>query len=171
MKVSAIYSVVFPIKEDDRGNIVAINLSTKTRKIFAGMILGSGGQQDLADNSIYDCGCREFGEELNRRYQIHELEEVGVIVSHEPKGVSQIHYFFARGGKGPIRATKDKGMVKPTWYPLADIPYEKMPVHFPMLLEKFLQGLRVKGTIKIDPKRNVLFAAKIRTFKKTPAPI
>ena len=170
MKPDAIYSVVFPIREDDRGKIVAVNLSTKTRKIFAGMILGSGGRQDLADTSIHDCGCREFREELTRRYETYELEEVGVIVSHEPNGVSQIHYFLARGGEGPIRATKDKGMVKPTWYPPADIPYEKMPVHFPMLLDKFLKGLRVKGTIKIDPKRNILFDAKIRTSKRIQAP-
>ncbi len=170
MKPDAIYSVVFPIKEDRRGNIVAINLSEKTRKIFAGKIIGVGGRMDLADKSVCECGCRETREEIARRYKECELEEVGVIVSHEPSCISQIHYFLARGGEGRIRATKDNGVVRPTWYPLEKIPFEKMPVHYPLLLDKFLKGLRVEGTITIDPSKNVLFDVNLRASKKSEAP-
>ncbi len=166
MKPDAVYSVVFPIKENKRGVITHVLTGEKTRKIFKGLRVGVGGRMDLVDTCIKECGCRETREETGRRYQKHELEEVGVILSHEPGGVvSQVYFFLARGGKGRVRETRDGAIVNLEWHESDKLP-TNIPAHYTMLIPKFLTGFRVEGRIALNPERNVLIDSDLHISRK-----
>jgi ADP-ribose pyrophosphatase YjhB (NUDIX family) len=166
MKLNATYSVVFPVKENADGKITHVGLGIKARKIFAGLKVGPGGQMDFIDRSVVECACREVREEVGLKYEPHELEEVGALISHETGWISMIRFYFARGNNGRMRQTKDGGILDPKWYPTTKLPVAEMPIHYPKLLLNFLEGFRVEGSIAMDPKRNLVFDTDLHVIRR-----
>ncbi|MCH2188587.1 8-oxo-dGTP diphosphatase [Candidatus Gracilibacteria bacterium] len=102
-----------------------ICLGKKLRGFAEGIYNGMGGKVELGETPTQGI-IREIKEEINIDISEKQLIYVGIlhfIVEKEPKHSSDIHLFKITNFDGEPQKTDE---IEPIWFPIDDIPYEKM---------------------------------------------
>lgn len=113
---------------------------------------GFGGKvregEDLVQTAI-----REVEEEVG--IKVKKLEERGVLYFHFKKDpeVKEVHVFDAGRFEGKPKESKE---MKPKWFAVSHIPYEKMWPADRHWIPVFLKGLKFEGKINFDENKKVI---------------
>ncbi len=113
---------------------------------------GFGGKLQEGE-SLEDAAKREVFEEVGM--EIKSLEKVGVIDfswNHKPD-ILEVHIFEAKEFNGEPQESEE---MKPEWFSLDKIPYEKMWSDDKYWLPLFLAGKKFRGEFLFDEKDQVL---------------
>lgn len=160
-------SIVFPLRQASDGKTGIEGLfgyKAATCKIGA-LTWGSYGGGKRKNESFLRCACRELGEESRIHSHPSDLTLVGAITFHRTKvtgnksiGACQIYTIPYSSCTGHPTPTKE--MLDHQWYPLHQIPYDKMMPDYKLWLPQILVGEKtVNGEIHIretHPKNNLL---------------
>lgn len=138
-------------KEDE------ILLGLKKRRFGAGQWNGFGGKVDKGE-SIEEGARRELKEESG--LEVEELSKRGIIefrFQNDPK-ILEVHIFLIKKFNGTLIETEE---MKPEWFKIKDIPYDKMWTDDKFWLPLFLAGKKFKGTFLFDQPSTKEYSAKI----------
>ena len=127
-------------------------LGLKKRGFGMGRWNGFGGKLQEGE-SIEDATKREVFEEVG--IEIKALQKVGVIDfswNHKPD-ILEVHIFEAKDFSGEAQESEE---MKPEWFSLEKIPYEKMWSDDKYWLPLFLTGKKFEGQFLFDEKDQVL---------------
>lgn len=129
-----------------------ILLGLKKQKIGAGLWNGFGGRVEEGE-TIEEAARREVKEEIG--VEVTDLEKLGVNTFrlHNFPEILEVHIFKARDFKGELIETDEMGL--PKWFPISEIPYEKMwsdDIHW---LPFFLADKKFKGDFTFDAGNKV----------------
>ena len=130
-----------------------ILLGMKKRGFGIGKWNGFGGK--VGENeTIKEATKRELFEESGLTVSI--IEKMGVVDfswEHKPEDILQVHIFKATKFSGfPIETEE----MKPQWFLIKDIPYEKMWVDDKYWLPLFLEGKKFNGKFMFNEKNEVI---------------
>lgn len=121
-----------------------ILLGMKKRGFGAGLWNGFGGKPN-ENEPLLDCVLRETFEESN--ITLTELELVGILdfsFTHKPDWNQQVHIFKTSNFKGTPIETEE---MKPKYFKIEDIPYDKMWSDDKYWLPKVLNNKKVRAQI------------------------
>ena len=128
-------------------------LGMKKRGFGEGRWNGFGGKVDSGE-SIEDAAKRELFEEAG--ITAGNLEKLGVLdfswQSQAPNGVLDVNIFKATGFSGEPQETEE---MKPQWFSVAQIPFEKMWSSDTYWYPLFLENKKFTGKFVFDAKNNV----------------
>jgi len=119
-----------------------ILLGMKKRGFGEGKWNGFGGKPEEGE-SIEDCAHRELQEEVGLTAK--NMKKMGAITfnfKEKPEWDQVVHLFLVEDYDGEPEETEE---MKPKWYHVDDIPYEKMWVDDIHWLPLFLDGKEIKG--------------------------
>ena len=136
------------VHQDDR-----VLLGMKKRGFGMGKWNGFGGKVQ-ENESIEAAAKRELFEEAN--IQVQELEQLGLLDfswSKNPDQILQVNIFKATQFTGIPTETEE---MKPEWFSIKDIPYEKMWADDIHWIPLFLENKKFKGNFIFDDNNNVL---------------
>lgn len=123
-------------------------LAMKKRGYGVGLYNGIGGKMQ-AGETIYETMLRETKEEIS--VVPTDARLVGVIdfdlFLKAEKTKERVHIFIAHEFEGQIQESEE---MKPEWFDIKKIPYEKMFDDDLLWLPSVLQGKLVKGFIEFD---------------------
>ncbi len=134
-----------------------ILLGLKKRGFGAGQWNGFGGKVDKGE-TIEEGARRELKEESG--LEVEELSKRGIIefrFQSDPK-ILEVHIFLIEKFSGMPIETEE---MKPEWFKIKDIPYEKMWTDDKFWLPLFLAGKKFKGTFLFDQPSTKEYSAKI----------
>lgn len=135
-------------KEDE------ILLALKKRGFGEGKYNGVGGKLE-GEETPEDALIREVEEEIG--VVLTKYEKVGFVEFDEfYKGERQnlvFHLYFGYEWNGEIRETEE---MKPEWFNVKDIPYDKMFPDDTYWLPLVIDGKKIKGYFKFDEEWNLL---------------
>ncbi|MDP2926874.1 MAG: 8-oxo-dGTP diphosphatase [bacterium] len=127
-------------------------LGMKKRGFGAGRWNGFGGKVSPGE-TIEECVKRETREESG--IEINEVAEVGII-EFEFKGnpeILEVHIFKSNNFSGEPIETEE---MKPEWFPVDKIPFEKMWPDDKYWLPLLLNGKKFRGKFVFDGSDNIL---------------
>lgn len=136
MKEEKLFTVVFIIKENK------ILLGMKKRGFGNGKYNGFGGKVEK-NESIIDAAKRELKEECG--IEVNELKQHGIIKFEFETKYEQImvvHVFVGKEYQGEITESEE---MKPEWFQISDIPYDKMWKDDEYWLPELIKGNNFKG--------------------------
>jgi mutator protein MutT len=141
-------TLLFLIEDDN------ILLAMKKRGFGAGHWNGVGGKPD-AGESIDQTAIRECREEI--QVTPLEIKHVATLDFHFPKDKSDwdqqvIVYTCSKWDGEPVETEE----MKPAWFKISDIPYEKMWKDDKYWLPKVLESSFVKASFTFDGDNNVI---------------
>ncbi len=128
-----------------------ILLAVKKRGFGVGKIMGVGGKQE-ADELIEDTAIREVKEEIG--VHITKIERMATVIFDDlyykdaPERVP-MYVFIATEWEGEPSESDE---VKPEWYALSDIPYEKMWSDALVYLPRILRGEKFEAYFRYNKK-------------------
>ncbi len=137
-------------------------LGMKKRGFGAGKWNGFGGKVQKGE-SIEDAARRELFEEVE--IEVVEMEKMGVLefswrsqASHgvgqkKPSDILQVHIFKATDFFGESQETEE---MKPQWFPVNEIPFEKMWSDDRYWVPLFLENKKFSGAFLFDEHNNIL---------------
>lgn len=134
-------TLLFPIRD---GRIL---LGLKKRGLGTGKWNGFGGK--VEDETIEEAAIREAFEECGLRVAPQDLEPKGVFEFFFPDQDLRVHVFFARRFEGEAVETEE---MRPRWYPLGAIPYERMWGDDRHWLPHALDGRTISGSFRWDER-------------------
>lgn len=132
-------------------------LGLKKRRFGAGQWNGFGGKVDKGE-TIEEGAKRELKEESG--LEVEELSKRGIIefsFQNDPK-ILEVHIFLIEKFSGMPIETEE---MKPEWFKIKDIPYEKMWSDDKFWFPLFLAGKKFKGTFLFDQPSTKEYSAKI----------
>ncbi|MBL7045400.1 MAG: NUDIX domain-containing protein [Parcubacteria group bacterium] len=163
-KVQLNATVGFLIKE---GRIL---LAMKTEKIGIGCWNGYGGDIEKTDKSIKYATIRELKEETKEVVALaKDLEKIAIANVHNTKTdgrtfVCKVHFYIVKDWTGEAKETDT--MIKPTWFDIYDLPYEKMMPADRYWLHDALSGKKMIVDVKYGPfQKKLLEEPKIKYVK------
>ena len=140
-KKKVVATLAFPIKGD------RVLLARKTRKIGIGLWNGWGGAVEKGE-TIRQAAQREVAQESGLSTDLKDFKYVGKVTFHNRKSGGrkfdmEVHMFLLRKWSGELKPNPE--MAEPTFWPLANLPYnEMMPSDrdwFPSVLAgKWIEG-------------------------------
>lgn len=140
-----------------------ILLAMKKRGFGVGLYNGVGGKMQDGE-TIYETMIRETKEEIN--VEPIDAKLVGMIdfdlYLKGEKAIEKVHIFVANNYKGEVRESEE---MKPKWFDINKIPYEKMFDDDLLWLPDVINGKLVKGNVVFD-KNNHTVESKISVVKK-----
>lgn len=157
-------SVIFPIREGENGREVL--LAMKTKKIGMGCWNGYGGGTEEGE-TFEECAVRELEEESTMKSREDDLTKVGIMYFNNTKQdglefVAEIHFYLAENCTGNPVETEDGGMKNATWFPISDLPLDKMMPADPEYIPQMLQGDLIVGEAFYGPfQKEILQPTKI----------
>lgn len=130
-------SLVLLMKKDK------ILLAMKKRGFGIGKYNGVGGKIEEGDRNVLDSAIRESEEEIG--VKIKNPKKVAIMDFKFPEeskdSNQQVHVFLSRKWEGNPKETEE---MKPKWFNLKDIPYEKMWDDDKFWLPLVLEGKKLK---------------------------
>jgi mutator protein MutT len=129
-----------------------ILLGMKKRGVGEGKWNGFGGKVEPGE-AITDAAIREVQEEVG--ITVSNIQQRGVINFTLPgeEKVWQVHVFLAAEFTGEIIETEE---MRPQWFSIHEIPYEKMWVDDPYWLPMFLEGKKFEAEFTFETWDTVL---------------
>ena len=125
---------------------------------------GVGGKKE-ENESIDITAVREVEEEIKVKIDPKNLEEIAVFKFYfpfKPEWHMEVHFYFCYKWKGEPEETEE---MKPQWFDLDEIPYEKMwsdDIHW---LPRVLKGDKLEGELYFNEDNNTLNPNKINIRK------
>lgn len=130
------------IKEDQKKR--KLLLAIKKKGFGEGKWNGVGGKFDFkkGDKNIVDTAVRETEEEIG--VLVEKLEEVAVIAFRYPQKTwnQDAHIFLAEDWKGDPKESEE---MRPQWFCVSEIPFDKMWPDDKFWLLKILEGKKLKA--------------------------
>ncbi len=131
-------TLVFLLRSDE------ICLALKKRGFGINYLNGYGGKVETGE-TVTEGALRELLEESKVVAQESDLEKVVTNLFIFKDGLEmEVHTFFIRTWKREPEETEE---MKPAWFPLTEIPYEKMWADDPHWLPRALVGEKIKGKV------------------------
>ena len=130
-------------------------LGEKLTGLGAGKIVGPGGKQEPGESPV-DTALREVTEEVGLTLTSSWLSPIARITYPfvgRPELSQRSHAFLARRWDGELRASEE---LDATWWPLAELPVERMWSDAALWLPRALRGEFVEATFEIGPHDDVL---------------
>ncbi|NDK08553.1 NUDIX domain-containing protein [Candidatus Gracilibacteria bacterium] len=136
-----------------------ILLCMKKRGFGAGLWNSAGGKLDDCE-SMEECMIRELKEETN--LEAKKLEMAGILYFHFPDNPdwnNECHVFRINDFAGVAEETEE---MKPEWYNLDEIPYDKMWKDDPIWLPRIIAGEYIEYELYFDKDGGVAKYVKIK---------
>ena len=124
-------------------------LGFKKEGFGAGKITGFGGKVESGETPVA-AAIRELEEETGIRVASDDLEAVGLLYflfPEKPAWSQLVHVFIAKSWAGIPREGRE---MRPAWYAVDEIPYERMWHDGSYWLPRFLIGERIRGRFVFD---------------------
>lgn len=139
----------------DSGGSTEVLLGEKLRGLGVGHIVGPGGKVEVGETPE-EAAIREVQEEVGLRIESSDLSALGCIrypfVNRD--GLSQRSFVFStRIFSGDLRNSRE---LRASWWPLEEIPYERMWSDAKLWLPRALSGEFIDATIVIGESNEVL---------------
>lgn len=141
-----------------------ICLAMKKRGFGAGRWNGIGGKLDPGEN-IIQATIRELEEEIVVKTQPNFLIKVGLFkfyFKNNPDWNQDMHTFFIRQWRGEPQETEE---MRPQWFELKNIPYDKMWVDDIHWLPRALAGQNLEGEFYFSDEGKTLEKFEVRDIK------
>jgi len=129
-----------------------ILLGMKKRGFGVGRWNGFGGKVAEGE-TIEQAAKREMFEESS--INIEDMEKLGVIDFHwnDRPDIIEVNFFKVKTFTGSPVETEE---MRPEWFDINEIPFEKMWADDPLWMPLFLAGKKFKGKFLFDGKDNIL---------------
>lgn len=123
-------------------------LGLKKRGFGTGKLNGYGGKVDIEKETVIESVYREVQEEAGVDIQVSETNACAKLDFWMGEELAFICYVFLvhQWSKEPIETEE----MKPTWFPISELPLEQMWVDDPHWLPQVLQGQRLSGSIYLS---------------------
>lgn len=136
-------TLLFLIKTFETGVVTDICLAMKKRGFGAGRWNGTGGKTESGE-TIKDAVVRETQEEIGVTVsEMSKVAELTFTFPHKPEWDQLVHVFFADEYAGTPTESEE---MKPSWFAVADIPYDDMWPDDRFWLPEVLKGGLVKAS-------------------------
>ena len=134
----------------ERGNEQLL-LAMKKKGFGQGKWNGMGGKLDFirGDKNIFDTAIREMKEESG--VKIKDIEKVAIFNFYFPyrkEWNQEVHVFVSRNWEGEPKESEE---MKPKWFKIKEIPFEKMWPDDKFWLPKILKGEKLKAKFSFKP--------------------
>lgn len=129
-------------------------LVEKGRNIGKGNLVGVGGRQEEADLTIEDTSDREVDEEIG--VKVLSMRKAGVldfVFPHKPTYNQIVTAFVADKWEGEPKVTEEAKSVE--WYPINELPVDRMWHDNTIWLPLVLEGKTVQGRFVIGEDNRV----------------
>ncbi len=135
-------TLLFLIKKTE-GKISEICLAMKKRGFGEGRWNGAGGKVDDLKETIEEGAIRETKEEIGVvAKNIKKVAEMSFYFPHNPDWNQAVHTYFCESWEGEISESEE---MKPRWFKIEEIPFEKMWPDDPFWLPEVIKGKFVKA--------------------------
>jgi len=144
----------FLIKDDK------ILLAMKKRGFGMGKWNGIGGKQEKNED-INVTAVREVEEEIKVKIDFQDLEKVAIFRFYfpfKPEWHMEVHFYFCYKWQEEPEETEE---MKPKWFDLKNIPYEKMWSDSIYWLPRVSKGEKLEGEFYFNEDNNTLNSGKI----------
>ncbi|OQA53106.1 MAG: 8-oxo-dGTP diphosphatase [candidate division WS2 bacterium ADurb.Bin280] len=134
----------FLIKRDENGKISEILLAMKKRGFGKGRINGTGGKV-VSGEKIKDCVIRETQEEI--AVTMIQPKKFGLIkfrFKYNENFNQDVHFYMCERWEGEPAESEE---MKPRWYKIENIPYQKMWPDDKFWMPLFLRDKKITGKI------------------------
>lgn len=128
-------------------------LAMKKKGFGQGKWNGIGGKLDSnkRDKNIFDTAIREMKEEIG--VKIKDMERVAILNFHYPYLTNSekewpVHVFLVKDWEGEPKESEE---MKPKWFKIKKIPFNKMWPDDKFWLPKILKGERIKAKFSFKP--------------------
>ena len=141
-------TICFLLKRSDDGRIKTC-LGEKKRGYRVGKLNGPGGKIEEGETPK-DCVIRETSEEFG--ICLNSIREAGEIIY---EGIDKIHHcyiFVSNEWQGNPTETEE---MKPDWFDVENIPFERMGKTDPLWLTEVLNGKSVEAKFRFDKVGNL----------------
>ena len=122
-----------------------ILLGWKKRGIGESLFTGIGGRVELGETAL-DAAIREVREEIGVEVLHHDLHHLGTLnfrFPAKPEWNEVAQVFLITRWKGEPMETEE---IRPAWFPVEQIPYEKMWHDYSFWLPDAIQGQPISAT-------------------------
>ena len=142
-------------------------LAMKKRGFGAGKFNGVGGKVE-AGELVLDAAIREAEEEIGVKIAPPDaLHRAGLrfYFDGKPEWNQECDVFIAKTWRGEPQETEE---MKPQWFSITKLPFEKMWIDDPLWLPRVLKGERLDAEFNFNADGSVLLSHKINSivFKK-----
>lgn len=156
-------TLCFLLRDDE------ICLALKKVRFGAGKYNGFGGKvgdkPEFLDETIEQALIREGMEEFSITIQDYQrVAEIAFIFPNKPEWDQLVYVFTCTKWEGEPKEGEE---MRPEWFKLSNIPYDKMWACDPHWLPAALEGNFVRAKFKFDNNEN-LFHKEVRTPKPSP---
>jgi len=136
-----VFTNCFLIQSDKTGKPIKVCLAMKKRGFGVGMWNGSGGKPQEVE-SVSQASIREVEEELGVKViQMAKYAEIDFILQKEETLV-KMHAFLVTDWQGELQETEE---MKPEWFDIENIPYDKMWQADRQWLPLIFSGKKIKA--------------------------
>ena len=136
-----------------------ILLGLKTKKIGEGCWNGYGGGIEDGESAV-EAAVRELKEETSGKEAggiialPEHLEKIAIVDFHNTKSdgktfVCRVHFYLVKQWKGEAQETEE--MIKPTWFGIDELPFEKMMPADKIWLPIALSGKSIVAKARYGP--------------------
>ena len=140
-----------------------ILLGHKKRGIGTGKLLGIGGHVEPGER-ILETAVREVEEEIFVTLKESQLQPIAVfdyIFPAKPKWTMEVHFFFAKSWSGTPQESDE---MKPLFFDLNQIPYDKMWQDSALWFPNALNGQRQRGIITFGDDNQTVISHSIQEW-------
>lgn len=145
-------TLLFLIKKSE-GKVTDICLAMKKRGFGVGRFNGVGGKPDEGE-TIEETTIREAREEIGiTAKNLSKVAELTFTFPHNESWDQLVHTYFTDEWDGTPEETEE---MSPKWFPVSQIPFDKMWPDDIFWLPKVLEGNLVKGSFSFGEKDVIL---------------
>lgn len=137
-------------------------LGEKLRGFGRGKIMGPGGHAEPGESDA-EAAVRELAEETGAVTSVAAVDQVATLNFHfpaDPGSDATVSVFLVSAWSGTVRASDE---LAPRWYPIAEIPLERMWDDDRYWLPQVLSGVRLTADFTYDSSGTRVVAHQIRT--------
>lgn len=133
-------------------NITSICLALKKRGFGAGRWNGAGGKLQ-AGETIEMATKREVTEEIGVEIEtMYKVAELSFFFPHNPSFDQLVHVYFSEEWQGDMKESEE---MRPAWFPVSDIPYDKMWPDDRFWLPQVLLGNKVQARFVFNQDESI----------------